>query len=66
VKAKVKVNKMKVKELIKLLEAVDPEMEVLSSDNDGWYYDIYDIDEKRIKDGQAVRDQVVPMCVVLE
>jgi hypothetical protein len=58
---------MKVKELIKLLKTADPEMEVLSSDNDFWYYDINDIDEKRIKDGREVYedDDAGQMCVVL-
>lgn len=45
---------MTVKELIKLLQKQDPEAEVLSGDNDNWFYDIGGVDSGYVADGREV------------
>lgn len=48
---------MKVKDLIKKLKKMDPEMDVLCSDHDEVFYDIGDIRTLRVEYGNEVLDE---------
>lgn len=48
---------MNVKELKLLLESYPDDMEVLAGDLDAWYYDIYSLEIKRVKDGRETESK---------
>ena len=45
---------MKVRELIKKLQKMDQELDIVTRDNDYWWYDTYDIRTLYVKAGREI------------
>ena len=56
---------MKVKDLIAQLQKFDGDMEVLGTDNEGWFFDYSHARKVRIFEGQETDDKKVDWCVGL-